>query len=262
MRREISPITALSFLILILSATCSFAQSTANEVEPGLLIRRCISQGDSAFHRFANEKALADYQEALDLHPNEYPVLWRISRVLVEIGEHKPKDVQLPSYEDALQFAERAISANPNGWEGYTYRAIAFGKIALHKGVWKSIGLAKKIKKDCEKAIEINPGNDIAMYVLGRTHQKVSEKGKLFRLPLGLGWAGKKKARSLYEAALKYRPDLVVYNIDYARLLIDMKEYDGARSVLKRIAAMPIVDQDDKWNKGNAAKLLEEINVK
>ena len=119
--------------------------------------------------------------------------------------------------------------------------------------------MAKQIKKDCERAIELNPDNHIAMYVLGRSHQKVAEKGKLFRLPLGLGWANKKKAKSFYESALKYRPNHVLYNINYARLLIDMKKPKEARDVLKRIASMPIVVQDDEWNKGDAERLLQEL---
>ena len=180
----------------------------------------------------------------------------------VEIGEHRPKDVQLPHYENALHFAKKAILANPNGWEGFTYRAISQGKIALFKGVWASIGVAKQIRKDCEKAIELNSDNHVAMYVLARTHHKVAEKSKIFRIPLGLGWASKRKAKELYEAALFHRPNLVVFNIDYARLLIDMKKFNEARDMLKKIENMPIVDQDDEWNKGNAERLLEEIDSK
>ena len=221
-----------------------------------------IADGDSAFVKFKNELALEYYQKALNLDPKEYHAIWRCGRVYVEIGEHLPKDQQLFYYRKAEIMADSAISVNPDGYEGHTYRAIAFGKIALFKGVWKSIGLAKEMRKELEIALELNPDDDIALYVYGRTHQKIAEKGKLFRYPLGLGWASKKKAKEYYEAALKFRPNLVLYNIDYARLLVQLKKFEDAREVLTNIPSMPITDQDDEWNKGNASKLLQEISAK
>lgn len=221
-----------------------------------------IALGDSAFVKFENGLALEHYNQALKLNPMEYHAIWRSSRSLIEIGEHLPKDQQLFYYRKAKIMADSAISVYPNGHEGHTYRAISLGKIALFKGVWKSIGLAKNIRKELEKALSLNPDDDIALYVFGRTHQKIAEKGKLFRIPLGLGWASKEKAKEYYEAALSYRPNLVLYNLDYARLLVQMKKYEKARDVLANIQSMPIIDQDDKWNKENAKKLLEEIRGK
>jgi hypothetical protein len=81
-------------------------------------------------------------------------------------------------------------------------------------------------------------------------------------MPLGLGWGSKKKARVLYEKALSFEPNSVMFNLDYARLLVDRKKWDEARDVLNNIESFPITDEDDEENKTEAKKLLEEIKDK
>ena len=150
-----------------------------------------IAQGNVYSEQtFENQKALQSYQAALALEPNNYDALWRVSRAYVDIGEHFPgatdaeKFKQLEAYQKALDFANKAIAANAKGAMGYTRRAIANGRIALFKGVWESLDLVKQTKADCEKAIELDPKEAAAYYVLGRTNMKVAEKPKIVRWPL------------------------------------------------------------------------------
>ena len=218
--------------------------------------------GDSAYEKFDNLTALDFYKKALEQNPQDFDVLWRISRAYVDIGEHLPKDQQLGYYEKAQIFADSAVTVDPNRNEGYTRRAIAIGRVALFKGVFKSIGLVKKVKADCEKAIEINPNDQIAIYVFARSHQKVAEKSKFFRVPLGLGWGSKDKAKELYEKAISLEPNSIMFHLDYARLLIDKKKWDQAKKVLVKIGTLPTTDEDDDPNREEAKKLLEEIKNK
>jgi len=120
----------------------------------------------------------------------------------------------------------------------------------------------KKVKKDCEKAIEINPNDEIALYVFARTHHKVAEKSKFFRAPLGLGWGSKDKAKDFYEKAIALEPNSVMFHLDYARLLKDKKKWEEAREVLTKIQTLPTTDEDDEVNREEAKKLLEEIKNK
>jgi len=218
-----------------------------------------IAKGDSAYKKFDHETALKFYQKALQLNPRSFEALWRISRAYVDIGEHQPNDKQLAYYEKAKTFADSAIAVNPQNAEGYVRRAIAVGKISLFKGVWKSIGLVKKVRADCEKALQLDPNNDLANYVYARAHQKVAEKSKFFRAPLGLGWGSKKEAVRLYKKAISLHPTSIRYHLDYGKLLIDMKKYKEARQVLGKIKDLPIEDEDDPQFKKEAAQLLKEI---
>jgi hypothetical protein len=229
-------------------------------------VQQLLAQGDVyAEQTFDNQKALDTYQAALALDTTNYEVLWRISRAYIDIGEHLPaktdleKDKQLQTYEKALQFANKAVAADPNGSMGYARRAIANGRIALFKGVWESLDLVKKTRADCEKAIALDPNNASAYYVLGRTHMKVSEKPKIIRWPLGLGWANLDDAVKNYEKAIALRPDFIMYRLDCARAYIELEEYDKARAHLDTIKTLPTLDEDDSQFRKEALGLIEQI---
>ena len=228
-----------------------------------------IAQGNVfAEKTFENQKALQSYQAAIALEPNNYEALWRISRAYVDIGEHLPaateqeKAQQLQTYDKALEFANKAIAANANGAMGYTRRAIANGRIALFKGVWESLDLVKKTKADCEKAIALDTKEPAAYYVLGRTHMKVSEKPRIVRWPLGLGWANLDEAVKNFEQSIALRPDFIMYRLDCARAYVEQDEYAKARAHLTAIASLPTMDEDDSQFRKDAQELQDKIKGK
>ncbi|HWP82898.1 MAG TPA: hypothetical protein VNN76_09630 [Bacteroidota bacterium] len=232
-------------------------------------ITELIAAGDELITKaFDNERALQKYLEALSVDPSNPDVLWRISRAYVDIGEHLPtrtdqeKASQLAAYEKALEFAERAVSAAPMNSMAYTRRAIANGRIALFRGVWESLELVKQVKADLEKAIELDSQNDVAYYVLGRTHAKVSERPRVFRWPLGLSWANLDEAIQHYERAIAIKSDFIMYRLDCARAYVEKEEFDNARRHLTLIASLPTLDEDDERFRREAKELLGQLKGK
>ncbi|MFH0991160.1 MAG: hypothetical protein V1799_14215 [bacterium] len=229
-------------------------------------VKQLMTEGDEfAEKTFDNQKALKSYQEALTLDPNNFDLLWRISRAYVDIGEHLPagtemeKQAQLDHYAKALDFAKKAIAANASGSMGYTRKAIANGRIALFKGIWESLDLVKQTKADCEKAISLDPNNAAVYYVLARTHLKVCEKPKIVRWPLGLGWANLEESVKLFEKAIALRPEFAMYKLDCARAYVELDEFNKARTHLTAMASLPKLDEDDDQFKKEAKELLDKI---
>lgn len=232
-------------------------------------LNRLIADGDEFSSKaFDNQKALDKFLEALAVAPNDDEALWRISRSYVDIGEHLPstteeeKQSQLATYEKALEFAEKAVTANPRSSMSYTRRAIANGRIALFKGVWSALDFVNAAKSDCEKALALDSSNNAAYYVLGRTHAKVSEKPKIIRWPLGIGWASLDDAVTYYEKAIALRPDFIMYRLDCAKAYIEMDEYAKAREHLSVITLLPKQDEDDDQFRREGKELLESIKEK
>ncbi len=217
---------------------------------------------------FQNSSALEVLQKAIEQYPKEYMLFWRFSRTYSDMGAalkattDDEKEQQLALYEKSLDYAEQAVNANPEGSMGYTRRAIANGRIALFKGVWESIGLVKKVKADCEKAIELDKQNSLAYYIYARTHAKVSEKPKIFRWPLGLSWANIDDAIKNFEIAISLRPNYIMYRLDAAKAFIENEEYEKARANLTAIATLPKAYQLDDDSKKEAAELMEKIKDK
>lgn len=256
----------LFLVILFLSfTTLTFTQSVSNETKALQL----ILEGDNfAEGTFENQKALSKYLEALAFAPKNYEIYWKISRSYVDIGEHYPantdaeKAKQEQTYKTAYAYADSAVKTNPSGSMGYARRAIANGRIALFKGIWENIGLVKQTKADLDKAIELDNKNASAYYVLGRTHTKVSEKSKVIRWPLGLGWANLDDAVKNYEKAISLRSDFIMYRLDAARAYVELKQFAKAKEHLNIIPNLKTQDEDDDKFRKEAADLVVSIKDK
>jgi tetratricopeptide (TPR) repeat protein len=232
-------------------------------------VAQLIAEGnDFSEKQFDNQKALDKYMQADALSPNNDEILWRISRAYVDIGEHQPsgtdeeKDKQLESYQKALDYANKALAANPKNSMAYCRRAIATGRVALFKGVFSVGGLVNATRDDCLKAIELDQSNAAAYYVLGRSHAKLVEKPKILRWPLGLGWGNIDDAIKNYERAMALRPDFIMYHLDAARAYVENDDYAKAKEQLNIIPALSKEDEDDDQFRKEAKELLEKIKDK
>jgi tetratricopeptide (TPR) repeat protein len=245
----------------------SVAPLTAQTVE------ELIAQGDDfSTKKFNNEQALEKFVEADKLSPNNWEILWRISRSYVDIAEHLPsgtdaqKDAQLVKYQIAYDYADKSVKLAPDKSITYLRRAIANGRIALFKGVFSVIGIVNDVKKDLEKAIKHgNGGSEVqasSYYVLARTHAKVCEKPYLVRLPLGLGWGDMDESFKNYKKAIELRPNFRMYYLDAGKAYIQEKEYSKAKELLGKIPSLPVLDEDDAQFLADSKKLLEEIKNK
>ena len=261
-----------SFSVLVLFVGFCLSVTSVNAAtvaDDSTKVNQLIAEGDNFSEKtFENQKALDKYDEALSLSPNNYEILWRLSRTYVDIGEHLPnktdaeKNKQIEFYEKSVDFAKKAIATNPKGAMGYTRKAIGNGRIALFRGIWDAIDLVKQTKADCEKAISLDIAEPAAYYVLGRTNAKVCERPKFIRWPLGLGWANMDDAIKNYEKSIELRPNFIMYRLDCARAYVDMDEYGKAREHLMKIASLPKEDEDDDVFRKEALELLDKIKDK
>lgn len=257
-------------IVSIIAAIVLFAALLAPTLVRAQDVAAYLAEGDNLAEKlYNNSGALNAYRKAEALEPNNYTVLWRISRAYVDIAEHMPaasdnqKDEQLAVYTKALDYANKAVKANPSGMMGYLRRAIANGRVALFKGVFSVVGLVKDVRTDLEKAIALNNEDKhhagIAHYVLGRTHAKVCEKPYLVRLPLGLGWGDRDVAAREFETAIRLSPNFIMFRLDAARNYVELEEYGKARAHLAAIATLQLRDEDDQHFKKEASALLNSI---
>lgn len=250
----------ISFLIFFISLSFSIHAQ---------MVEKLIKEGDNFTEEYNDQKALDTYLKADKLYPNNWEVLWRISRAYVDIGEHMPektdeqKDAQLVVYQKALDYSEKAVKLAQDKSITYVRRAIANGRIALFKGVFSVAGVVNSVKDDCEKAIKLNNGDTytiaLAHYVLARTHAKTSEKWAPARSVIGLGWADNEIAIVEFNKAINLYPNFRMFYLDFAKSYIREDEYQKARDVLKKVIDSPKKDEDDDQRVTEAKKLLEEI---
>ncbi|MCL6100830.1 MAG: hypothetical protein M1391_19905 [Bacteroidetes bacterium] len=252
-------IVLILFLALSFASVKIFAQS----------IDQMINEVEDYYKQFNNEKALEVLKKAEKIDPNNFEVLWRISRTYVDIADKMPKktsaeeDAQLATYNKALEYADKAVKVKPDQSVGFLRRAIANGKIALFKGVFSVAGVVNSVRADVEKAIQLGNGGNfiqgVAHYVLARTHAKTSEKWKPARSILGLGWADNDIALQEYKKAIEIYPGYMMFYVDYAHSLIREDDYKTAREMLNIALTCQFQHQDDVNRLAEAKKMLNDI---
>jgi Tfp pilus assembly protein PilF len=126
---------------------------------------------------------------------------------------------------------------------------------------------SKQIKSEIDKAIELDPNNDLAYHALGRWHRRMAEIGGVSRL-LGnmfLGGVPKgsfEESEKAFKKALELAPNYVNHHLEIGLTYVDMKKYDLAQQELQKAIELPKTTSKDDVLKAQAAAELAKIKNK
>jgi tetratricopeptide (TPR) repeat protein len=231
-----------------------------------VLALSCISVGQSYP---AGESLLDTYQylDAINYFDSvsvsdsgSCEAFWKLAMSLNYFAELIPKDDQLAYYERASEAAEKAIAIDSTAAEGHFQLARALGKIALFKGVFKSIGLAKRVKKETELVLELDPNHDGAFHILGRWNREVARKPKFIRVPMGLGSADKDVGLEMLKKAVELKPRFIHHHLEYGISLLDKNRKDEARQQFQMCLELPAHGPLDAKYQKEAKEYLAQLD--
>ncbi len=207
-------------------------------------------------------KAMEIYRTAVKSDSSDAHMLLNLGDCLISYAELQPKNYQLPYYEEAYTVLSKANELDSNNAEVHFQIARTQGRVALFKGVWSSIGLAKEVKKEVDKALELDPKHDGALHILGRWHREASDKPKIFRAPIGLGSANKEDALIALKEAVKLRPDYINHHLELGKTFISIEKYPEARNQFYRVLNLEPQKPIEFEYQKEAKELLEVIEGK
>lgn len=225
-----------------------------------------LAKGDEAFSKFNNEQALEFYQKALQADPDNYEAAWKLSRAYVDVGENIPdKDKRAQYYRKAEEFARKAVEIDSMGSKAHLYLSIALGRVALDAGKKEQVRLSKEIKAEVDKALALDPNDDIALHVLGRWNRKMATLGWVQRKFADMFLGGVPKDASLENAekcfrkAIEINPGHINHHLELALTLEKMDRKQEALEIYRKILEMPNKDADDEHHKEEAKKRLKKL---
>ena len=163
-----SAITAL----LLTSTTASHA-APADEL---------IAMGDTFYAKLQATDSLKYYLPAEKLEPNNVRLLEHISReyrhLMMDATSAQEK---LSLGNTAVNYARRAVAINPNDPEAQLAVAISYGKMEPFETNRQEFDAVHIIKDAVDKAIKLDPHNDLGWHVLGRWHEGLAEVNPVMR---------------------------------------------------------------------------------
>jgi len=256
-------VACLLFLAFMATGLNLFAQ-TAQER---------ITQGDDYYAKFDDAKALEEYLAALQLEPQNFEALWRASRSLVDVADvmdtadKASKGKQMKMYIDAERYARQAVAINPNDSQSYFLISAAIGKKVLTQGKKEQINASKEVKKVIDKAIELDPNNDLAYHALGRWHRRLAEIGGAQRFFGGIIYGSIPKgtyeeSEKALKKAVEIKPDYGNHHLELGRTYLSLKKKDLAAEEFQKCIDSPISTSQCEMYKKEAEDELAKLKKK
>lgn len=255
--------TTIFALAMVVLAAAAWAQ-TAQEF---------IRKGDEFYAAFDDAKALEQYKQALALEPENYEALWKASRGLVDTADlivesgRDAKETKKKLYGEAESLARRATRANPGDTWGFFQLSASMGKRLLLLGTKEQVDASKKVREAIDKAIALDPSNDLAHHALGRWHRRMAEIGGAKRFFGGLIYGSIPKG-SFTESeqallkAVELKPDYILHHLELGRTYVSLEKKDLATREFQACIDMPSGSSKDGQAKDEARAEMESLNKK
>ena len=224
-----------------------------------------MAKGDVFDKQLKAAKALEDYLPAEKQEPKNAQLLMRIARQYRHLmSDTSDKDEKLRLGRLSLDYARRAAALAPNNSEAQLSPAISYGKMAPYLGNKEQADASGQIKQAVDRALELDPKNDTAWYILGRWRRVLAEMNSVKRL-LANALYGKlpvttnEEAEHAIKKAVSINPDRLIYYIELGRIYAAMGRKDDARKFILKGTSMPNREKDDPEIKEIGRELLKKL---
>jgi tetratricopeptide (TPR) repeat protein len=245
------------FLILSLGmSSLSFAMENVDDL---------IKRGDALHAKLATQQALDTYLRGETDGASNAELLYRIARqygeLMADTDSHERK---LALGERALGYARRAVDASPDNAMAQLALAVCYGRVAPLLDNKTKLSYSKLVKAHAEKALALDPNNDLTYHVLGAWEYELATLNPVLRSIAKLIY-GDVPSASLEEAAKDFRqaielnPQRLANHVELGRTLAALGQKDEARAELQRGLSMPSREKDDPGTKQRATQALEKL---
>ena len=247
----------------VFGALFSLTASLANAA--GTAAAKQVQAGEAALKSFDLPNARAAFGEAYRLDPNNYTAAWKYARALADTAtlttDHDNKKKLIVECERA---ARKAVELNSNDSAGHTSVAIAVGQLALLEGGKRKVQLSKEVRDECNRALELNPDDDIAGHVLAVWNREMTQLNWMLRKVAELLYgrfppASLANAHALLEHAVKVSPNNVAHHVELGLTHVASRDYKKAEAEFTQALALPQSWVTDSIYRAKAEAGLKDI---
>jgi len=224
-----------------------------------------IQKGDVFYAKLQAAEALKFYLPAEKLDSNNVRLLVRIAREYRHLMSDATKVSEKKQLgTTAADYAQRAVALAPDDPEAQLALAISYGKLLPLEGIKQQIATSGFIKIAADKAIALDPTNDLAWHVLGRWYLAHAELSGVKR---ALAWVAYGKLPSAkyedaalcFEKAIALNPNRLMHYIELGRTFAQMGRDAEARKFITKGLALPETEKDDPETKTLGRQILRKL---
>lgn len=248
-------------LFLTLCVAVATGQAVARIDDGSLLV-----QGDAYDARLDTAQALESYLQAEKMGRADADLLYRIARqYALSMNDTASKDEQRERGERALDYARRAVAADPRHAKAQLSVAICYGRLLPFGDARRKVEYSRLIKEHAEAALRLDPSDSYAYHVLGAWNYELAKLNPLMRSAAriiygALPAASNEEAARLLREAVTRAPQRVSHHVELGRAYAALGQVSDARSELQTALGLPNREKDDPESKRRAVETLRDLN--
>jgi len=228
-----------------------------------------MARGDAAYAQGALAQAQAEYETGLHHAPQRFDLLWRLARAESERGEDAKGEDQRQLISSAVSHARDAVKAAPDSATGHVWLSVALGRQALKEGPKTRLALAREIKSEVDRAIQLDPGIGRAYHVRAAWNRKIASLSTFERFAANSVLGGVPKGASMenavrdFEKAIELEPNYLNHHLELGRTYLQLHREEDARREFERVLALPPTSNPrDPHYQADARELLGKLKKK
>lgn len=224
-----------------------------------------LKKGDALDAALKTNEALAVYLEAEKLQPNNADLLHRIAKQYGESqNDTKDKAERRRIGNQGLEYAKRAVAADPNNGRAQLALAISYGRVAPYLDNKTKISYSKFVKQHVDKALALDPRDDLSWHVLGAWNFELANLNAITRAIAQIVYgklpsASNEDAVKAFQKAIELNPRRVGNQVELGRALAAAGRKDEAKAALEKGLNLPNRQRDDPETKERARAALKKL---
>jgi tetratricopeptide (TPR) repeat protein len=224
-----------------------------------------VSEGDAFDAQLQTRKALDAYLAAERTGPPDAELLRRIAKEYAELMPETDSVERKREFgQEAIEYAERAIAADPRNAMAQLAAAVCYGRMAPLLDNRTKVAYSRLVKEHADKSLALDPNNDLTYNVLGSWNYEMAGLNPILRGIAGMLYgklpdASYEESAKDFARALQLNPNRLANHIGLGRAYAALGRTEEARRELERGLAMPDKERDDPFVKAQARDTLNKI---
>jgi tetratricopeptide (TPR) repeat protein len=204
-------------------------------------------------------------KQAEQLEPDNFEVVWRLARAHFDFFDNSEDEAVISENAYAgLDYAKKALELDDGRAESHKWYGILIGQVGILEGTKQKILNSYEVKDHTLKAIELDPGDDGNLHVMGRWHFTLADLSWFERQIAGLIYAKPPKASfeeaaDFFQMAIDIEPDEVRHHLFLGKTYIEMDQIDEAKNALNAALAITAETDSDRILQKEAQELLSDL---
>lgn len=172
--------------------------------------------------------------------------------------------VQKSLLQRALACSLQAVKVASNNAEAHACVAVSYAKSCAYADLKTQLAYSRLFKDEAERAIALDPKQDIAYYLLGRWNYAIANAGLLSRAYVRLIYGGLPKASNeeaikCYKKAIELAPRRIIHHAGLAMAYAAAGQRDREIAQLQICRDLAPVDAEDVDARREAIKKLNTL---